>query len=192
MHETIERDTAETKITLSLSETAIMEINTGIGFFDHMLHLFAFRLGHNLQVRCEGDLHIDNHHTVEDIGIALGLALHQHWSKLDGFRRYGEAAIPMDESLARCVLDISGRPFLYFNVPGGKFPCERLGGFETEMVEEFFRAVAQNARITMHLTVEYGRNAHHMVEAIFKAFGVAMKQALEIVGSGTPSTKGVL
>jgi len=193
MYETVvTRQTGETNITLAMGSNVKMDINTGIGFFDHMLHLFAFRFGMNLQLKCEGDLHIDNHHTVEDVGLVLGKALLQIWSKLDGFHRYGEAAIPMDESLARCILDISGRPFLHITVPGEKFPCERVGDFETEMVEEFFRAFAQEARITLHISVEYGKNAHHMIEAMFKAFGVALKQALEVVATGVPSTKGIL
>ena len=192
----LERNTNETKIRIELrldgneaEASPTTRINTGIGFFDHMLNLFAFRAGVALVVECEGDLEIDGHHTVEDIGIALGQAIFQALGDKRGINRYGEASIPMDESLARCILDISGRPFLVFNAD---FPCERLGNFETELVEEFFRAMAFNAGVTMHLSVEYGSNTHHMIEALFKAVGVAFKQAIQIVGGGVPSTKGVL
>ena len=186
----LERITNETKIklVLNLDEKAENRINTGIGFFDHMLDLFAFRAGISLNVHCDGDLHIDGHHTVEDVGIVLGQGILQALGDKTGINRYGEGAIPMDESLGRCIMDISGRPFLVFDA---QFPKERVGSFETELVEEFFRAVASNAGITMHLSV-YGKNTHHMIEAMFKAFGVAFKQAVEIVGGGVPSTKGVL
>jgi len=195
----VERNTNETKIRLELylDDNAAVplpenEIHTGIGFFDHMLNLFAFRAGATLTVECNGDIEVDGHHTVEDVGIALGQALAQALGDKYGINRYGEATIPMDESLARCVIDISGRPYLIFSVPDGKFPYERVGDFETELTEEFFRAMAFNAGITMHLSVEYGRNTHHMIEALFKAAGASLKQATEIVGTGVPSTKGVL
>jgi imidazoleglycerol-phosphate dehydratase len=134
-------------------------------------------------------LDIDGHHTVEDVGIAIGQAIAEALDDKRGINRYGVAAVPMDESLARCVLDISGRAYLVFNA---EFPTERCGEFETELAEEFFRAVASNAGITLHLTVEYGKNSHHMLEALFKAFGCAFKQAVSITGEGVQSTKGVL
>jgi len=195
---TIERNTNETQIKIKLcfnhstdpdSGSVENKIDTGIGFLDHMLNLFAFRAGARLYVKCDGDIHIDGHHTVEDVGIALGQAILQALGNKNGINRYGEASIPMDESLARCVLDISGRPFLVFNA---NLPCQRLGDFETELTEEFFRAVAFNAGITLHLSIEYGKNTHHMIEAMFKAFGAATKQAIQITGSGIPSTKGIL
>jgi len=165
-------------------------VNTGIGFFDHMLHLFAFRAGISLDVKCEGDLHIDDHHSVEDVGIVLGQVLNQALGGKRGIARYGTAWVPMDESLAHCVLDISGRGFLVFNA---EFTTERAGDFSTEMTEEFFRAFAVNAGITLHINLDYGRNTHHMIEAIFKAFGLAIKQAIRIEeGGGIPSTKGLL
>jgi len=190
----LERNTNETwiKLELALDTKSDNAINTGIGFFDHMLNLFAFRAGLTLAVKCDGDLYVDAHHTVEDVGIVLGQAISHVLGDKSSINRYGEAAIPMDESLARCVLDISGRPFLIFNVPGDKFPCERIGNFETELTEEFFRALAFNAGITIHLSVEYGNNTHHMIEALFKAAGAALKQAAEISDSGVTSTKGVI
>lgn len=188
----LERTTNETriKLTIQLDGRGENKISTGIGFFDHMLNLLAFRAGATLVVNCDGDLEIDGHHTVEDVGIVLGQAISQALGDKSGINRYGEAVIPMDESLARCVLDISGRSFLVFNA---KFPCERIGGFETELTEEFFRALAFNAGITLHLSVEYGKNTHHMIEALFKAAGAALKQAVcKDDGVGITSTKGVI
>ena len=164
-------------------------INTGIGFFDHMLNLFAFRAGIALSVECKGDLEVDGHHTVEDVGISLGQAIQKALEDKKGITRYGEASIPMDECLASCALDISGRPFLVFNAT---FPTERIGSFETELTEEFFRALAFNSGMTLHINLVYGKNAHHMIEAMFKAFGCAFKQAAQITGTGVQSTKGVL
>ncbi|MCL1786486.1 MAG: imidazoleglycerol-phosphate dehydratase HisB [Defluviitaleaceae bacterium] len=195
MRETVlERQTSETwiKLELGLDKQSENEINTGVGFFDHMLNLLAFRAGMTLAIKCDGDLYVDAHHTVEDVGIALGQALAQILGDKSNINRYGEASIPMDESLARCMLDISGRPFLVFRLPGERFPCERLGVFETEMVEEFFRAFAFHAGMTMHLSVEYGKNTHHMVEALFKAAGVALRQAVAVTNGGVTSTKGVI
>ena len=186
-----ERNTNETKIRLEidLDNKDENKINTGIGFFDHMLNLFAFRAGITLNIDCIGDLEVDGHHTVEDVGISLGQALAKSLGDKNGINRYGEAFVPMDESLARCVLDISGRPYLVFKA---EFPAVRAGEFETELTEEFFRAVALNAGITLHLAVEYGKNTHHMIEALFKAFGCALKQAINQTCEGIPSTKGVL
>jgi len=166
------------------------QINTGIGFFDHMLELFAFRAGIALKVDCQGDLHIDGHHTVEDVGICLGRALELALGDKSGIKRYGEASVPMDESLVHCVLDISGRGFLVFNAD---IPSKIVGGFETELTEEFFRAIAHNAGITLHINLRYGSNTHHIIEAMFKAFGLAVAQAICTIGQNTlTSTKGVV
>lgn len=193
MRETVlERTTKETdiRIGLNLDRPGEGQIDTGIGFLDHMLHLFAFRAGITLDVTCKGDLHIDAHHTAEDIGISLGQAIAKSLGEKRGITRYGAASIPMDETLLHCVLDISGRPFLVFHAP---LPAEQLGNFETELVEEFFRAVAFQAGITLHLNLAYGTNTHHIIEAMFKAFGVALRQAIALTGSNEiPSTKGVL
>ena len=187
----VDRTTNETTIRLeiNLDKKDENKISTGIGFFDHMLNLFAFRAGITLNVDCVGDLSVDAHHTVEDVGITLGQALIKALDDKNGINRYGEASVPMDESLAKCIIDISGRSYLVFNA---KFPVERVGGFETELTEEFFRATAFNAGITLHMSVEYGKNTHHMIEALFKAFGCALKQAVSITGEGISSTKGVL
>jgi len=166
------------------------KIHTGIGFFDHMLELFAFRAGFALEVNCQGDLHVDGHHTVEDVGICLGQALAAALGDKVGITRYGTASIPMDESLAHCTLDISGRGFLVFNAA---LPAPIVGGFDTELVEEFFRALAHNAGITLHINLAYGSNTHHIIEAIFKAFGCALGQAVCKTGlDSVSSTKGVL
>jgi len=155
-----------------------------------MLTLFAFRAGVALDVSCQGDLHIDGHHTAEDVGITLGQAIAKALGDKRGIARYGTASIPMDEALVHCVVDISGRPFLVFNA---EFPNERVGDLETELVEEFFRAVTLHAGITLHINLAYGHNTHHMIEAMFKAFGLALGQAVRQTGSGViPSTKGVL
>jgi len=187
----LERGTSETqvKVGINLNQKAENNIDTGIGFFDHMLNLFAFRAGITLDLQCKGDLHIDGHHTVEDVGITLGQAIGKALGDKNGIHRYGEASIPMDESLARCVLDISGRPFLVFDAI---FPSERIGDMDTELVEEFFRALALHAGITLHISLLYGKNTHHMIEAIFKAFGCAFGSAIAVTGQGVPSTKGVL
>ena len=187
----LERSTSETQVRvgINLDQKAENSINTGIGFFDHMLNLFAFRAGITLDVTCKGDLHIDGHHTVEDVGITLGQAIAKALGDKNGIARYGQASIPMDESLASCVLDISGRAFLVFNA---SFPTERAGDMDTELVEEFFRALASQSGITLHINLTYGKNTHHMIEAIFKAFGCAFAQAIAVTGQGVSSTKGVL
>jgi len=187
----LERKTNETsvKIRVNLEEKGENEINTNIGFFDHMLALFAFRAGITLRVECEGDLQIDGHHTVEDVGIVLGGAILKALGDKSGINRYGEASIPMDESLASCALDISGRPFLVFNAD---FPRGSAGEFDTELVEEFFIALTRSCGMTLHINLAYGKNTHHMIEAIFKAFGAAFRRAIRVTGGGVPSTKGVL
>ena len=190
---TIERNTSETKITteMNLEGTGVYDIHTGIGFFDHMLAQVA-RHGHlDLKVQAAGDLEVDSHHTIEDVGIVLGMALKQSLGDKQGIRRYGEATVPMDEALALVVLDLSGRPFLRFRADLGK---NRLGQFDLEMVEEFFRAVAVGAGLTVHIQLMDGSNLHHCCEAIFKAFGRALAAAVSIDDRvvGIPSTKGVL
>jgi imidazoleglycerol-phosphate dehydratase len=185
------RKTNETHVhvTIELDKKAASKINTGIGFFDHMLELFAFRANITLVIECKGDLHIDGHHSVEDIGIVLGQAIGQALGDKAGIARYGQALIPMDESLASCALDISGRPFLVFNADS---PAGRIGDFDAELTEEFFRALCSHSGMTLHINLLYGKNSHHMLEAIFKAFGCAFKDAIKVSGDAVASTKGVL
>ena len=189
----IHRTTGETDVQLSLDldGTGAGERTTGVGFFDHLLDALARHGGLDLDVRVDGDLETGSHHTVEDTGIALGQALDEALRDRAGIRRYGQAVVPMDEARASAALDISGRPFTSFD---GEFPVERVGDFETELTEEFFRAVANAAKLTLHVRIEAGRNAHHMVEASFKAFARALREAVEDDDrvEGVPSTKGVL
>ena len=186
----IKRKTKETDISVALDlDGGNVNIRTGIGFFDHMLTAFAVHGGFGLEVFVEGDLDVDTHHTVEDTGIALGAAFKKAIGDMGGINRYGSFYIPMDESLALCALDISNRPFLVFNA---EFKEERCGEYETCGTEEFFRAFAVNAGITLHLNVLYGSNSHHEIEALFKAFAHAMKIAVAPFGGGVLSTKGVL
>jgi len=178
------------KVSLCIDKSRPNKILTGIGFFDHMLELFAFRAGLALEVECLGDLHVDGHHTVEDVGICIGRALETALGDKAGIARYGAAWIPMDESLVHVILDISGRGFLIFNAD---LPSQTVGSFETELTEEFFRALAHNAGITLHINLSYGRNTHHIIEAMFKALGCALGQAIEKTGDNiVSSTKGVL
>ena len=186
------RKTNETNISVSinLDNHEPGKISTGIGFFDHMLELFAFRARINLTIETIGDLHVDGHHTVEDVGICLGKAIYEALGDKVGIARYGAVWLPMDESLIQCVLDISGRGLLVFN---GSLPSPTVGGFETELVEEFFRALAHNAGITLHINLAYGSNTHHIIEGMFKAFGCALAHAIQKTGVNiAPSTKGVL
>ncbi len=187
----IERKTKETDITLTvdLDGQGLVSIDTGIGFFDHMLTALAVHSGVDMTVKCKGDLNVDGHHSVEDIGICLGKAFAEALGDKSGIARYGSAYVPMDESLAFCSLDISGRAFLVFNAT---FSDDRIGEFDTCLAEEFFRAFAFNAGITLHIRQEYGKNDHHICEAIFKAVAHALKQALASNGGGVLSTKGVL
>ena len=187
----IERKTKETDITLTvdLDGKGQVSIDTGIGFFDHMLTALAVHSGVDMTVKCKGDLNVDGHHSVEDIGICLGKAFAEALGDKSGIARYGSAYVPMDESLAFCSLDISGRAFLVFNAI---FSDDRIGEFDTCLAEEFFRAFAFNAGITLHIRQEYGKNDHHICEAIFKAVAHALKQALASNGGGVLSTKGVL
>lgn len=187
----LERNTAETQIKLSLNidDCQTSNIITGVGFFDHMLNLFARHSGCTLELFCIGDLHIDAHHTVEDCGIVLGKALASCLEDKRGLARYGEATVPMDEVLAQAIVDISGRSYLVFQA---ELPKATLGNFEVELVEEFLRAVVHNAGITLHIRVLYGQNLHHIIEAIFKALARAMKMAMRKDGEQIPSTKGVI
>ena len=188
----IERATSETQIELSLDlDGGEVLAATGIGFFDHMLDLLGRHGRLGLEVRAEGDLETGSHHTVEDVGIAFGQALDQALGDRAGIRRYAHSEIPMDEALGRCSLDISGRPFCRFE---SELPPIAIAGFEAELCEEFFRAVATNAKLTLHLSTPYGSNAHHLIEAAFKAFARALRVAVSIDPgeSGIPSTKGTL
>jgi imidazoleglycerol-phosphate dehydratase len=189
----IDRKTGETDISLHINVDGkgAAEINTGIGFFDHMLVLFAKHGFFNLKVDAKGDLNVDAHHTVEDVGIVLGMALRTALGDKKSIKRYGTSYVPMDEALAMASLDLSGRPYLVFKC---EFTQDRVGGMDTELVEEFLRAVAYNAGITLHISVLYGKNNHHIIEAIFKALGRALDEATRIDEriEGVMSTKGVL
>lgn len=187
----IERNTKETKINMSLClDGGEVLADTGIGFFDHMLTAFAVHGGFALNVKCEGDLNVDCHHTVEDVGIVLGKAFAEALGDKSGIERYGSFFVPMDEALGFCAVDISGRPYLVFEAD---FPEQTVGAFDTCMTGEFFRAFAANSGITVHLRAPYGENSHHIIEALFKAFGHALKIAVRKNETGeTLSTKGVL
>ena len=189
----IERNTLETKIQLSinLDGSGLGTIRTGVGFFDHMLTLFAKHSLLDIELLVDGDIHIDAHHTVEDTGIALGKALVQAVGDKAGIRRYGHAVVPMDESLATAAIDLSGRPFLVFR---GQLPQVMIGQFPAELAEEFFRGFSSAGLLNLHLEAVYGSNSHHMVEALFKATGRALRQAVENDPrvKGIPSTKGIL
>jgi imidazoleglycerol-phosphate dehydratase len=188
----IERSTKETNVRLSLDlDGGEVAIATGVGFLDHMLELLGQHGRLGLSVDATGDLETGAHHTTEDVGIALGQALDRALDDRTGIRRYGYMAVPMDEALGMCAIDISGRPLCLFE---SELPPGAIAGFDTELTEEFFRAVATNAKLTLHLGTRYGSNAHHMIEACFKAFARALRQAVEIdpSESGVPSTKGTL
>jgi imidazoleglycerol-phosphate dehydratase len=187
----IHRTTGETdvQLTLDLDGSGEGTRDTGVGFFDHLLDALARHGGLDLDVLAQGDLQTGPHHTVEDIGIVLGQALDEALGDRAGIRRFGHAVLPMDEARATCAIDLSGRPFTSFEA---SFPAERVGDFDTDLAEEFFRAVANGAKLTLHLRVEAGTNSHHMVEVAFKAFARALRQAVELEGGGVPSTKGLL
>lgn len=186
----IERITKETEIKLSLDlNGGEVCVQTGIGFFDHMLTAFAFYAGIGLSVAVKGDLHVDGHHTVEDTGIVLGQALKEALGDKKGIRRFASAFVPMDEALCFTALDFSNRPYLVFDAP---MPQERIGDYEGCLTVEFMRAVAFNAGITLHQKCHYGANAHHITEGLFKSFGIAVKDAVRVEGDGVTSTKGVL
>ncbi len=186
-HATIERKTRETdiKLSIALDGTGRFEGATGVGFLDHMLELFARHGRFDLEVRATGDLQVDAHHTVEDLGIVLGQALAQAAGDKVGMARFGHSAVPMEETLVECVLDFCGRPYLAFKA---EMPRGKVGEFDIELTEEFLRALAMNGGITMHLRLLEGRNAHHIIEAMFKAVARALAQAVVI----DPAVKGVL
>ena len=186
----ISRETKETRIQAALwLSGGPVKIDTGIGFFDHMLHAWAFYAGFGLTLTAKGDLEVDGHHSVEDCGIALGQALAQCVGDKAGIARFGQAFVPMDEALGFCALDISGRPYLVFDAP---MPQPMCGQYDTCLTVEFMRALAVHAGLTLHLKCEYGENAHHITEALFKALARALKQAVTVMGGGVLSAKGVL
>jgi imidazoleglycerol-phosphate dehydratase len=187
-----ERKTGETEVRLSLDlDGGEASATTGVGFLDHMLDLLARHGSLGLRVEASGDLETGAHHTVEDVGIVLGQAIDEALGDRAGIRRYGSALVPMDEALAECAIDISGRPLCIFDA---ELPFTAIAGFDTELAEEFFRAVANSAKLTLHVSVRYGTNAHHMIEACFKSFARALRVAVSIDPdeSGVPSTKGTL
>ncbi|WP_283607635.1 imidazoleglycerol-phosphate dehydratase HisB [Faecalispora anaeroviscerum] len=185
------RETRETQISVRLKlEGGETKIQTGIGFFDHMLQAFATHGGFGLQVQVQGDLFVDGHHTVEDTGIVLGRAFRQALGDRSGIARFGSFFVPMDETLAFAAVDVSGRPFLVFQA---EFPQQVVGEFDAYLTEEFFRAFAMNAELTLHTRVEYGKNSHHMIEAMFKAVAHALRLAVaETTPGQVLSTKGSL
>ena len=188
----ISRKTGETSVELAVDlDGGEVSALTGVGFLDHMLELLGRHGRLGLRVQATGDLETGAHHTVEDVGIALGQALDSALGDRAGIRRYGYTAIPMDEALGVCAIDISGRPLLRFEA---ELPPVSIAGFDAELTEEFFRAVASNAKLTLHLRVPYGSNAHHMIEASFKAFARTLREAVSIDPDedGVPSTKGTL
>ncbi|MFA6736569.1 MAG: imidazoleglycerol-phosphate dehydratase HisB [Saccharofermentanales bacterium] len=190
----VKRETNETRIIvdLDIDGSGETDISTGIGFFDHMLTLLGKHSGMDLRILCKGDLEVDFHHTVEDTGIVLGKAFLEALGDKKGIRRYSNVRIPMDEALAACDLDISGRPFLVYNA---SLKSRKVGEFDVCLAEEFFRAFSVSAAVTLHMNCEYGRNDHHMIEAMFKALAVAVKRAAEIDPRSegkVPSTKGVI
>ena len=187
----IERNTKETQISLTLAlDGGANSIDTGIGFFDHMLEAFAVHSGFSLSLKVNGDLHVDPHHTVEDTGIALGQALYAALGDKTGIRRFGQSAVPMDESLCESVVDICNRPFLVLNAD---FRNEKIGELDTCLVREFMYALCFNAKITAHINLRYGDNDHHKCEAVFKSFARALSEAVQRTGkSEVLSSKGVL
>jgi imidazoleglycerol-phosphate dehydratase len=188
----IDRQTRETKVRLRLDlDGGETKISTGVGFLDHMLELVARHGRLALEIEASGDLATGAHHTTEDIGICLGQAIDQALTDRAGIRRYGSALVPMDEALAECAIDISGRPFCAFDA---NLPDVTIAGFDSELAEEFFRAVSNNSKMTLHIWVRSGSNAHHMIEGCFKAFARALREAVSIDPdeTGVPSTKGTL
>ncbi|MUV38619.1 Imidazoleglycerol-phosphate dehydratase [Lentibacillus sp. JNUCC-1] len=187
------RNTSETAIRLNwaIDGEGKADINSGVGFFDHMLILMTKHGLFDLSLFCEGDLEVDQHHTVEDIGILLGQAFAEALGDKNGITRYASVTTPMDEALSTVSLDISGRPYLVYHVDGLK---DKAGQFDTELVEEFFRGFTSHAKVTLHITLSYGHNTHHMIESIFKGFGRALDEATSIKGriEGIPSTKGMI
>lgn len=188
------RKTKETEIRIKLDlwgkEFKEVNIRTQIGFFDHMLDLLAYHSGMGLEIIAKGDLEVDYHHTVEDIGIVLGEAIDEALEGRKNIARYGDAVIPMEEALTQAVIDLAKRPYLHFEA---KFPSEKIGNFDTELIEEFFRALSMNGKFTLHIRNFYGKNSHHIAESIFKAFAYAFKKAISLTGEEkVKSTKGIL
>lgn len=187
----VKRETAETKVELSLEldGSGRADIKTGIGFLDHMLTLLALHGGFDLAVSCVGDLEVDGHHSVEDIGLCLGAAILQALGNKRGINRYGSVILPMDEALILCAVDLSGRPCLRYTA---EIPSEKVGDFDTELAREFFQAVANTGLMSLHIRQLDGINSHHIIEGMFKALGRALRQAVQVTGGALPSTKGVL
>jgi len=189
----ISRETAETTVdvTVHLDGEGVAKVDTSVGFFDHMLAILAKHSLMDLTIKAKGDVKVDDHHTVEDVGICLGKAINQALGDKHGIQRFGHSSAPMDEALADIAVDISGRGMLVQNV---KFPTDRIGTFDVQLTEEFLRAFAQNAGITLHVNVPYGNNAHHITEAVFKGLARALYHAMLISSRqvGVPSTKGVI
>ena len=186
----LKRETKETKVSVSLClEGGELSIDTGIGFFDHMLHALLFYAGFGGTVTCQGDLHVDGHHSVEDVGIVLGQALKEALGDKVGIRRFASAYVPMDESLEFCALDVSGRPYL---VMDAAMPQPMIGDYDSCLTREFMRAFAMNSGVTLHLKSEYGDNAHHITEGLFKALGLSLKDAVRVESGRVTSTKGAL
>ncbi len=187
----ISRKTKETDIqlTLNIRGEKNITVKTGIGFFDHMLTSLAFWAHWDLSLNCSGDLYVDTHHTVEDVGLTLGKSFNEEWGKNKNIVRIAYAFCPLDEALTRVVVDVCNRPYNTFSAD---FNVEKVGSFETAMTEHFFHSFAQEARITQHIHMLHGKNAHHIIESMFKGLGLALKRACTITGVETPSTKGML
>ena len=187
----VKRETAETKVELSLEldGSGRADVKTGVGFLDHMLTLLALHGGFDLAVSCRGDLEVDGHHSVEDIGLCLGAAILQALGNKRGINRYGDIILPMDEALILCAVDLSGRPCLRYTA---EIPSEKVGDFDTELAREFFQAVANTGLMSLHIRQLDGINSHHIIEGMFKALGRALRQAVQVTGGELPSTKGVL
>jgi imidazoleglycerol-phosphate dehydratase len=185
------RKTGETsvRVSIDLDGTGTTSISTGVGFFDHMLEQLGRHSGFDLEVVAEGDLHIDSHHTVEDAGITLGSALAEALGAKEGIARYGWSLVPMEEALVQMALDLSGRPFISYEVD---VPAEAIGNYDPDLTEEFLTALTRAAGITLHVKLLAGRNSHHIVESVFKGLARALRQAVAVQGTGIPSTKGVL
>ena len=187
----VRRETAETSVVLSLEldGSGRAEISTGVGFLDHMLTLLALHGGFDLSVSCKGDLEVDAHHSVEDIGLCFGAAPAQALGKKRGINRYGSILLPMDEALILCAVDLSGRPCLRYTAD---IPSQKVGDFDTELAREFFQAVVNTSLMSLHIRQLDGLNSHHIIEGMFKALGRALRQAVAVTGGALPSTKGVL
>ena len=187
----VKRETAETKVELSLEldGSGRADVKTGVGFLDHMLTLLALHGGFDLAVSCRGDLEVDAHHSVEDIGLCLGAAILQALGNKRGINRYGNIILTMDEALILCAVDLSGRPCLRYTA---EIPSEKVGDFDTELAREFFQAVANTGLMSLHIRQLDGINSHHIIEGMFKALGRALRQAVQVTGGALPSTKGVL